>query len=357
MKSVPLPQRLKAFTRLGRIFLRAAGEEVSLPSGDEALVARLTTAMPLSRNANPWFDEENVRRALGALGSVMTEEKLEQWIARYPQLQQEHPVRDVLVIMAGNIPLVGFHDMLAVLLSGHRLLARTSSRDAGLHRLAGLILTELEPAFAPFLSFTRERPERVDAVIATGSDNTARYFEYHYQKVPAIIRRNRNSLAILDGNESDEELRGLANDIFWYYGLGCRSVSKIFVPEGYNLEGRLFPFFREHASVNLLPAWQHNLSYQRSVLTMENIPFLDAGNLILTEDTAIASPIGLLYYEQYKNPGYVDNYVATYVDKIQCIVERTPSRNGSIPFGMSQFPGLWNYADGIDTMEFLLTLR
>ena len=354
MKALPLSHRLAAFTRLGRIFLRAAGEEVSLPSGEEALVSRLTTALPLSRNANPWFDEENVRRALRGLGSVMTEEKLEQWVARYPQLQEEHSVRDVLVIMAGNIPLVGFHDMLSVLLSGHRLIARTSSRDAGLHRLVGLILTELEPAFEHFITFTRERPEQVDAVIATGSDNTSRHFEYHYKDIPAIIRRNRNSLAILDGSENDEELRGLANDIFWYYGLGCRSVSKIFVPEDYDIEKHLFPFFREHAAVNRLSAYRNNVEYQRTVLTMDNTPFLDAGNLLLTEDTALASPIGMLYYERYKNLNYVVNYVDNYVDKIQCLVGNTSTHITPIPFGMSQFPELYDYADGLDTIEFLL---
>ena len=356
MQTLPLERRIEAFARLGRVMLRAAGEETPLPPEEEGLAQKLTTNIPQAQKSNSWFDEENVRRALQALGSVMTEEKLEQWVARYPQLQEEHSPRDVLVIMAGNIPLVGFHDMLSVLLSGHRLIARTSSRDAGLHRLAGLILTEIEPAFADRITFTRERPEDVDAVIATGSDNTARYFEYYYKNIPAIIRHNRNSLAILDGTESDEDLRGLANDIFWYYGLGCRSVSKIFVPEDYALEQHLFPFFREHSNVNHLSAYRHNLEYQRSVLSMDNTPFLDAGNLLLTEDSALASPIGMLYYERYKNLSYVATYVATYVDKIQCLVGSATTHLTPIPFGMCQFPELQDYADGLDTIKFLLNV-
>ena len=356
MNVLTLERRLEAFARLGRIFLRAAGEDVALPRGDVASVERLTTAMPLSHRANPWFDEENVRRALLALGSVLTEEKLRQWTARYPQLQEERPVRDVLVIMAGNIPLVGFHDMLSVLVAGHRLIARTSSRDAGLHRLAAMILTEVEPAFAERITFTRERPQQIDAVIATGSDNTARHFEYHYKGIPAIIRRNRNSLALLDGTESDDELRGLARDIFWYYGLGCRSVSKIFIPKDYDLEERLFPFFREHSAVNRLPSYRHNLAYQRAVFTMDGNPFLDAGNLLLTEDTALASPIGVLHYERYHDLSYVVNYVATYVDKIQCLAGNIQAHIDPIPFGVCQFPELGDYADGIDTMDFLLKI-
>ena len=353
MSTIPLSRRIGAFARLGRIFLRAAGEDVPLQPDDKSLVTRLTTAMPLSRNANPWFDEENVRRALLALGSVLTEEKLQQWTSRYPTLQEEYPVRDVLVIMAGNIPLVGFHDMLSVLIAGHRLLARTSSRDAGLHRLAAMILTGIEPAFAERITFTRERPQQTDALIATGSDNTARHFEYHYKDIPAIIRRNRNSIAILDGMESDDDLRGLARDIFWYYGLGCRSVSKIFIPEDYDIEKHLFPFFRKYSDVNRLPSYRHNLEYQRAVLTMDGTPFLDAGNLLLIEDTTLASPIGMLFYERYKNLNYVVDYVVNYVDKIQCLAGDTSAHLTAIPFGMSQFPELWDYSDGIDTMRFL----
>ncbi len=355
MQAIPLEQRKEAFARLGEA-MRAAADGAPPTAATAAAVARLTRALPLARNANPWFDEENVRRALLAIGTVLTKENLQRWLAHYPQLADYPGGKEVLVIMAGNIPLVGFHDLLSVLITGHRLVVRTSSRDAGLHRLVALILTELEPAFKPFIRFTRERPAHLDAVIATGSDNTARYFEHLYHDLPAIIRRNRNSLAVLDGTETDEEMRGLARDIFWYYGLGCRSVSKIMVPEDYDIEKHLFPFFREYHKVNLLPAYQHNLQYQRAVLTTDNIPFLDAGNLLLTEDTALASPIGMLHYERYKNLNYVVNYVATYVDKIQCLVGNIPAHINSIPFGMSQFPELWDYADGIDTIDFLIEL-
>ncbi len=368
MQTLSLEQRIKTFARLGGILLQAAGEEATGRAGDRAtrgrgdgarkrqddraLAARLLTAMPLSHRANPWFDEENVRHALRALGRVLTEETLRQWTDRYPQLKDYRGGREVVVIMAGNIPLVGFHDMLAVLITGHRLIARTSTRDAGLHRLTAEILTAVEPAFGSLIRFTRERPEQADAVIATGSDNTARYFEYYYRNVPAIIRRNRNSLAVLDGRENDEELAGLAEDIFRYYGLGCRSVSKLFVPEGYDLS-RLLPFFHRHRQVTRLPAYRHNLDYQRAVFGMSGQSFLDAGNLLLTGDTALASPIGVLYYETYKDPSYISTYVGTYVDKIQCITAREGVFPGAIPLGTAQLPELWDYADGVDTIKFL----
>ncbi len=356
METIPLERRIAAFARLGRVMLRAAGKETALPAGDEAAVARLTTALPLARNANPWFDEENVRHALLALGTVLTEENLQQWTARYPQLPTSPGGKEVVVIMAGNIPMVGFHDMLSVLISGHRLTVRTSSRDAGLHRLVALILTGLEPTFESLIRFTRERPRHADAIIATGSDNTARYFEHYYRGLPAIIRRNRNSLALLDGTETEEELAGLARDIFWYYGLGCRNVSKIFVPADYDIEKQLFPFFRRFDRVNSLPGYLHNLQYQRAVLATDGTSFLDAGNLLLTEDTALASPIGMLFYEHYKNINYVVNYVDNYVDKIQCLVGNTQAHLNPIPFGQSQFPELWDYADNIDTIDFLIKL-
>jgi len=355
MQTLPLERRIEAFARLGRVMLRAAGEETPLPPEEEGLAQKLTTNIPQAQKSNSWFDEENVRRALQALGSVMTEEKLEQWVARYPQLQEERSPRDVLVIMAGNIPLVGFHDMLSVLITGNCFLGRTSRRDAGLHREIADILISLEPAFAPFIRFNRERPEQVDAVIATGSDNTARYFEYYYKNIPAIIRHNRNSLAVLDGQETKKDLEGLANDIFWYYGLGCRSVSMLFVPEGYDLK-QLFSYFRQHNHVTNLPAYRHNLDYQRAVFRMSDTFFLDAGNLLITKDTALASPIAVLHYQTYKALKDILTYVGAYVDKIQCLATREGLLPDTVPLGKTQFPEVWEYEDGVDTVAFLSEL-
>ena len=353
MKRISLERRIEAFARLGQVMLAAAGEKTKLPATDEALARELADTIPRARQANPWFDAENVRRALRALGSVLTEEKLHQWLKRYPELKEYPGGRDVLVIMAGNIPLVGFHDMLSVLITGHRFTGRPSSRDAGLHHLLAGLLTRIEPALVPSIRFVSKRPEQADAVIATGSDNTARYFDYYYRNIPAIIRHNRNSMAILDGTETEEELMGLANDIFWYYGLGCRSISKLFVPEGYDLNP-LFPVFSLYENVTRLPAYRHNLNYYRALFTMTGRPFLDAGNLLLIEDIALASPAGVLYYQTYKDKIYVGNYVDLHKDKIQCIVGQPLIRKNPVPFGNSQFPELWDYEDGIDTIHFLM---
>ncbi len=355
MTTIPLERRIGAFVRLGRVMLRAAGEEPPLPPGEEMPAQKMAGNISQAQKSNPWFDEENVRRALRGLGSVLTEAKLQQWTVRYPELRKNPGGREVLVIMAGNIPLVGFHDMLGVLITGHRFLGRTSRRDAGLHRAVADVLISLEPAFAPFIRFTRERPDHADAVIATGSDNTSRYFEYYYRDIPSVIRRNRNSLAVLDGQETEEDLAGLTDDIFWYYGLGCRSVSALFVPEGYDLK-QLFPRFRRHNQVTNLPAYRHNLEYQRAVFRMSGTFFLDAGNLLLTEDTALASPIAVLHYQTYKNLDSISTYVGAYVDKIQCVAAREGLLPGTVALGKTQFPEVWEYEDGVDTLAFLSEL-
>lgn len=256
--------------------------------------------------------------------------------------------------MAGNIPLVGFHDLLSVLITGNKALVKLASNDKKILPILIQYLIKIEPEFCNMVEFTEEKLTNFDAVIATGSNNSARYFEYYFGKYPHIIRKNRNSVAVLTGNETQEELALLGKDIFQYFGLGCRSVSKIFVPRNYNFE--LF-FKAVYPYSNLLDykKYSNNYDYNKAVYLMSLFPILDNGFLLLKEDFSYTSPIATLFYEYYDSLQELINKLAADKDQLQCIVSNEMILN-SIPFGSTQSPDLWDYADGIDTIDFLLKL-
>lgn len=328
--------RLAAFAALGR--------RLAALSEDE-----LTDLAARARNRNAWFDLPNVRSAITGIAHLLAEPQLSRWAGRYPA---EPPTpRQVGVVMAGNIPLVGFHDMLCVLLSGHTLLAKPSKDDTVLMLWVAKELTAIEPAFADRLQFV-ERLNAADAFIATGSDNTARYFEFYFKSRPHLIRRNRTSLAILTGRERPEELASFGADIFQYYGLGCRNVSKLYVPEGYDFVPLL----------DALQPWQHvlnhhkyqnNYDYNKSILLVNAVPHFDTGFLLLTERTALVSPISVLHYGTYQQEIDLLDQLTDVAAQTQCLVSAGGRYPGSFPFGRAQSPAVSDYADGIDTMEFL----
>ncbi len=253
--------------------------------------------------------------------------------------------------MAGNIPLVGFHDLLCILLSGHQLVAKLSSSDSVLMKFIKDSLIEIDPAFSEKIFF-EERLNNVDAVIATGSDNTSRYFEYYFRNIPHIIRKNRTSCAIILGEESSEEFSVLGKDIFSYFGLGCRNVSKVYIPENFDFIPMLKsldsyqPIINHHKYAN-------NYDYQKSILLINQIHFYDTGFLLLTKNENMVSPISTIYYESYKDQGDLNTKLKLNEEKIQCIVSARGWFNQSIPFGEAQFPAVDDYADGIDTLAFL----
>ncbi|MCA8829976.1 acyl-CoA reductase [Hymenobacter pini] len=335
--------RLAAFVALGHRLSALLAQEP-----DDTLLALFSRA----RNQTPWFDRPNVLAALGGVAELLREEPLRRWAARYPA----EPItpRQVGVVMAGNIPLVGFHDALCVLLSGHILLAKLSSDDTVLMRWALDELTQLEPRFAEHIRLV-ERLNAADAFIATGSDNTARYFEYYFSKKPHIIRRNRTSLAILTGRETDHDLGLLGEDIFRYYGLGCRNVSKLYVPQGYNftpLLDALQPWHRvlEHNR------YQNNYDYNKSILLVNRVPHLDSGFLLLTESAQLVSPISVLHYAAYTSEVDLLDQLTDVAAQTQCLVSARALYPGSVAFGQAQHPGVADYADGVDTMNFLAEL-
>jgi hypothetical protein len=276
-------------------------------------------------------------------------------------LNQYHGVgtggsKKVGLILAGNIPLVGFHDVLCVLASGNHALIKSSTQDARLIKQVLKRLIAIEPAFENKFTFV-EKLDNFDAVIATGSNNTSRYFEYYFGKVPNIIRKNRNSVAVLNGDETAEQLHKLGHDIFDYFGLGCRNVSKVLVPNGYDFT----PFFEAiepYHNIIHHHKYHNNYDYNKSIYLVNRDHHLDNGFLILKEDKSFTSPLAVLFFEYYEDIVSVQTTLAQENKNIQCIVSDVALdvNNQVVTFGQSQHPALWDYADGIDTMDFLTKL-
>lgn len=302
---------------------------------------------------NGWFTENNVRRALGAIAGTLKRETLQQWMDRYPALPAEQDKRKTVgVVMAGNIPLVGFHDMLSVIMSGNNFLGKPSSKDDRLLKKMAEIICRIEPGFSDRIRFTESYLKGADAIIATGSNNSSRYFEYYFRDIPHIIRKNRSGVAVLSGNETEQEIIRLGEDIFSYFGLGCRNVTKIFIPDDFKPEVLLevfetFTNLQEHYKYN------NNLEYNRSVYLLNMIPFLDNGIVLMKEDENISSPIGVVYYEKYSHLEEVMEKISAQHEHIQCVISTIRKIENSISPGTSQAPALWDYADSIDTMKFL----
>ena len=343
-----LADRIKSFEFLGDR-LRLYHESSTDPE-----LRPLVDAADSAFAENPWFTPKHIRLALNSLGKTLDHDHLTNWLACYrDRLLQPVPQRRVGVVMAGNIPAVGFHDFLCVLISGHKFIGRLSSSDARLIPALASVLIEDCHAWQHDITFTTGRLEGFDTVIATGSDNTSRYFEFYFGKYPNIIRKNRNSVAILDGSEDPGTLERVADDIMCYFGLGCRSVSKVFVPAGYDFSPLIKALgkYQEFTNHN---KYCNNYDYSKSVFLVNQVPFTDAGCLLFREDPALASRIAVLHYEYYQSPGEVQTFVETNRDLIQCVVSNAPFPFVSVLPGDAQKPGLSDYADGVDTLNFLL---
>ncbi|WP_276166630.1 acyl-CoA reductase [Zobellia alginiliquefaciens] len=335
-----------AFVKLGH-FLR---EFVTLETPTEEWARKLDDAITLSKHKNGWFTRENVTHSLKSWGELLTEENLSSWLASY-DLGTNRP-KTVALIMAGNIPLVGFHDFLSVLITGNKVLVKLSSNDNVLILFLNSYLCSIEPIFKETIEIVDGKLEGFDAVIATGSNNTSRYFEHYFSKGPHIIRKNRNSIAVLTGNESKEQLNALGEDIFRYYGLGCRSVSKVFVPKAYDFATLFEAIYPYHPIVDH-DKYANNYDYNKAVYLMSEFKILDNGFLILKEDHSYSSPIASLFYERYENLDALKERLALDSNELQCIVSENVVKN-EIAFGQTQQPSLNDYADNIDTVDFLL---
>ncbi|MBP6039824.1 MAG: acyl-CoA reductase, partial [Flavobacterium sp.] len=300
----------------------------------------------LSQSHNGWFTPEQVYFSIQSWGNALTETNLNQWLSTY-DFSKIVP-KKIGLILAGNIPLVGFHDFLSVLISGHDVLVKTSSSDQHLLKFLAKYLITIQPELNSKITFVEGKLEGFDAVIATGSNNTARYFEYYFKDKPSIIRKNRNSVAVLNGTETHEELVGLGEDIFRYFGLGCRNVSKLFVPKDYNFEA-FFKAMFEYSEIIQYEKYANNYDYNKAVFLMSNFQLLDNEFLTIKEDTSYSSPISSVFYEFYDSLEEVKSRLINDADQIQCIVSKDLIEN-SIVFGQTQQPKLWDYADNVDTL-------
>lgn len=327
---------VKAVASLGQAFRRGNGEP------------ELAAAMTEAGRQNPWFTPENVLSAVSEWGRHLTEDNIGRWVEAYPLPQDK---KDVALVLAGNIPLVGLHDILSVYLSGHRALIKPSSSDTALVEYAVKHLRMANPAMAANLATTPSPAKGADAVIATGSDNTARYFEQYFKGVPSLIRRSRASVAVVAPETTDAELSLLAGDIMEYFGMGCRSISLVFLPGGFDME-RLIRALEPYSRYSMHHKYANNYDYQRAMYSMSGAAGVyDTGFLILAPGETLRPPIGVLSYEYYDNTEKPERFIRENAENIQCVAwDGFPK---GVRFGQCQSPGLTDYADGQDIMAFL----
>lgn len=315
----------------------------------EAFYERGVMLIEQAAISNAWFTPESVVSAFEAWGLSLRKASLDKWLAAYESLETEPKV--VGVIMAGNIPMVGLHDALCVLISGHKLKAKLSSKDLPLMQLSLDVLAALSKEWKEKIVRTDSLKE-IDVLIATGTDNSARYFEYYFRDQKKLIRKNRTSVAVLEGDESDEELAALAEDVFTYFGLGCRNVTKLYLPKGFDLDRLFNAFFKFKELINH-NKYANNYDYNKAVYLLNKHELIENGFLLLKEEEALHSPVGVLFYEYYTSLEEVKQKLQVQKDQIQCVVSKK-ELNNNVPFGKAQRPDLWNYADNIDTLAFLL---
>jgi len=344
-------ERIEILSKL-RLILNNISEEKEWSSYDLGInkdeYDQLVHSVLVAKVQNPWFTKESVLEAFKGVSSWLTVSLLSDWVGAY-SFNTAEP-KKVAVIMAGNIPMVGFHDMISVFLSGHNVVCKLSSDDKVLLPAIVEVLSLFNPKVKEIIEFTENRLPKFDAVIATGSDNSAMYFETYFGKYPHIIRKNRTSIGIIKGTESKDQLSVIGKDIFTYFGLGCRNISKILIPKDFVLD-RFFEAIVGYGDVVNHNKYANNYDYNKAVYLMNLDQVLDNNFILLKEDKSLHSPLGVLFYERYDSQEELNNYLETNKNELQAVVGQN-----YIPFGAAQCPSLNDYADGVDTMKFLETL-
>lgn len=340
--------KISGLAQLGQWINHFLNTEEAQYTADEQ---RFSEVLKRSEIENAWFTPESLRWALQQWAKLLTEDQLQEWVSAYPTIDQ--PKR-VGLILAGNIPLVGFHDIISVVLSGHTPIIKCSSKD---QRLIPYLMERWAAFCGGDLEYTLvERMENYDAIIATGSNNTARYLEYYFKKVPHIIRKNRTSVAVLRGDETDEELQRLAQDIFIYYGLGCRNVTRLFIPQDFKLD-RLFENFFGFKDIIHHHQYANNYDYNKAVYLLNQEVFWDNNFVMLKEDERLFSPLAVIHFSRYERLEDALTAIDAHKEEIQCVVAAPRLGLGeSVDFGQAQQPDLKTYADNVDTMKFLTSI-
>jgi hypothetical protein len=333
-----IEERIKAFVQLGE-YIKTLPEE------------KFKTLAESIRIENQWFTEGNLRMTVSGILKFLDEKNLRRWLSGYSFCERNPKL--IAIIMAGNIPAVGFHDLMCVLLNGDSALIKLSSKDTILIKFLAEKLIEINSDFGSNIQYA-DQLKGFDAVIATGSDNTSRYFEYYFGKYPHIIRKNRTSVALMDGTENEKDFTQLGTDVFSYFGLGCRNVSKLFVPSGFDFIP-LLKSWELFQDIEYHHKYHNNYHYQKSIFLVSQMPFLDNGFVLLQESERLVSPIAVVYYQYYTTLEELQGKLSSMRDKLQCIMGNfSPA---TIRFGDAQFPELTDYADGVDVLGFLNALR
>ena len=342
-----LNNRVEALSAWGSA-LSALIDEIASNQGEDG--NKLSEVITKARIKNPWFTQENTIKALNAIVLLLEKEELSKWVKSYSDhAKKEHQIKQVAIIAAGNIPVVCFHDVLCVLASGHAVQLKLSSDDQVIMPFLFEVLIAIAPQFQTRISII-DRVKNADAIIATGSNNSARYFDFYFAKYPHIIRRNRNSIAVLSGHESEEQLRLLGQDIFDYFGMGCRNVSKIYIPKDYSFD-LFFKAMEHYSSVMQHNKYMNNFDYHQALFLLNSESFLTNNFLIVREATSIATPVSVLHYEYYDKLDHLELELKKHEEQIQCRVGVS-----GISFGTAQQPWLTDYADGVDTMQWLASI-
>jgi hypothetical protein len=329
------------------IALQKLSEFMAKPSQE------FNTTIESAQHSNAWFTPEEVKKALSALSKMLNQTDLQIW---FEAIQFNASPKKVGLILAGNIPLVGFHDVLCVISTGNIAMIKMSSSDDKLLPAILQQLIDFEPAVANHIEY-QERLAGFDAIIATGSNNTSRYFDYYFGKVLNIIRKNRNSIAVLNGKETSTAIEQLGHDIFDFYGLGCRNVSKIYVPKGYDMRYFFEPIEKYQSIVNHFK-YNNNYDYNKSIYLVNGVKHLDNGFLLVKEDENFVSPLAVLFYEEYTSIHDVEEKINQQDEQIQCVVSTIDLKinKEKVDFGQTQSPKLWDYADNVNTIDFLKDL-
>ena len=349
---ISIQNRITAFAKLGDFLSQYTIENIKKIDHiehNEIFFDGFLHQIKLAQEKNSWFTKKNILFAIESWSKTLSKSNLEAYITPYDC--SNRPSKKVAIVMAGNIPLVGFHDFLSVLIFGHSVLVKQSSSDQHLLPFLAKYLEHIEEGFKGKINFTEEKLINYNAIIATGSDNTARYFEYYFKNKPNIIRKSRNSVAVLTGNETEDDFIKLSDDIFQYFGLGCRSVSKIYVPKNYNFDAFFKGMYTKKEHINNAK-YANNYDYNKAVYLMSEFELLENGFLMIKEDPSYSSPIATIFYEYYDTKSNLKIKLDHDKEKIQCIVANGFTEN-EVAFGQTQHPKLGDFADGINTLEFL----
>ncbi len=347
MKVLSLNQRIQVLADLG--------ERIQFELNHSPYNEAFENLLNKVNQRNPWFTKESVVQSLSVWANLLESNNLNHFISRYETvLFEKKNDKVVLLILAGNIPLVGLHDVICSFLSGSKSMIKVSSKDALL--LSYLIeqIKTINSTASDYFEISESKAQGFTHVIATGSNNSARYFDHYFSKFPNIIRKNRSSLAIITQKTTDTELEYLANDVFQYFGLGCRNVTQLCVPHSFDFD-RLKNAFNSYATIINHNKYANNYDYHKAIALMNGDPFIDFEFILLQNKSMLKSPLGVLHYNFYENVTEVDSYIQEHRADIQCVVSSESTSFNEVNFGQTQQPKLWDFADQIDTLQFLLS--